>query len=334
MNYIGSKHKLSHFLLSNINEVLQGYGVCLADCVFTDLFSGTAAVGRLFKNYAKQIISNDKEFYSFVLAKHYIENTKPLKRAKMLIDELNHLPPLAGKIYQHYALGGGEGRQYFSDGNALKIDAMRTQIEHWHTTGETSLAEHYFLLTSLLEAADKIANTACVYGAFLKKLKKSAQQELILTAAPLILSPNPHYAYHTDAKEIIPRLQTDILYLDPPYNQREYGANYHILNSIALYDDFTPKGKTGLRDYNKSAWCKKSLALQSLEHVLKCTSARFVFLSYNDEGLLSLEEIKSLFSQYGTYHLKSQDYSRFKADSKRLQIKASTTEYLHAIKRG
>ncbi|WP_260320491.1 DNA adenine methylase [Helicobacter gastrocanis] len=101
----------------------------LADCIFADLFSGTAAVGRLFKNHAKQVLSNDKEFYSFVLAKHYIENTKPLKRAQTLIDALNNLPPLAGKIYQHYALGGGEGRLYFSDSNALKIDAMRTQID-------------------------------------------------------------------------------------------------------------------------------------------------------------------------------------------------------------
>ncbi|GMB95447.1 DNA adenine methylase [Helicobacter sp. NHP22-001] len=334
MNYIGSKQRLLGFLFKSVKHSLKSQGMDLKDCVFTDLFSGTAAVGRLFKNHAKQVISNDKEFYSFVLAKHYIENTKPLKRAQMLINELNHLPPLEGKIYQHYALGGGEGRQYFSDKNALKIDAMRSKIQEWHATGATSLAEHYFLLTSLLEAADKIANTACVYGAFLKKLKKSAQQELILTAAPLILSPNLHHAYHTDAKELISHLQTDILYLDPPYNQREYGANYHILNSIALYDDFTPKGKTGLRAYNKSAWCKKSLAYQSLEHVLQHSSARFVFLSYNDEGLLSLEEIKSLFSQYGTYHLKSQDHSRFKADSKRPQAKARTTEYLHMLIRG
>ncbi|BEG57439.1 hypothetical protein NHP21005_11270 [Helicobacter sp. NHP21005] len=101
-------------------------------------------MGRLFKNHAKQVISNDKEFYSFVLAKHYIENTKPLKRAQMLIDELNHLPPLAGKIYQHYALGGGEGRQYFSDHNALKIDAMRTQIDKWHTQGGDKFSRTLF----------------------------------------------------------------------------------------------------------------------------------------------------------------------------------------------
>ncbi|WP_120946206.1 DNA adenine methylase [Helicobacter labacensis] len=331
MNYIGSKRKLSNFLFHNIQEVLQSYRVDLAQCVFTDLFSGTAAVGRLFKNHAKQVLSNDKEFYSFVLAKHYIENTKPLKRAQFLLDKLNALPPLAGKIYQHYALGGGQGRQYFSDANALKIDAMRVQIAKWQEDQAISQAELYFLLASLLEATDKVANTASVYGAFLKRLKKSAQQTLFLTPAPLEPSPNPHYAYNADAKELIARLQTDILYLDPPYNQREYGANYHLLNSIALYDNFTPQGKTGLRSYEKSAWCKKSSVYQSLEHVLKNTNARFIFLSYNDEGLLSLDKIKTLFSQYGHYSLKSQIYNRFKADSKRLQAKESTMEYLHVL---
>ncbi|WP_104624757.1 DNA adenine methylase [Helicobacter felis] len=333
MNYIGSKRKLSNFLFSNIQEMLLNCGVSLCDCVFTDLFSGTAAVGRLFKNHVRQVISNDKEFYSFVLAKHYIQNTQPLERAQVLVDELNALPPTEGKIYQHYALGGGEGRQYFSNHNAGKIDSIRAQIATWQADNTISQAEFYFLLTSLLEAADRVANTASVYGAFLKRLKKSAQQELVLTPAPLELSQNSHYAYNKDAKELIARLHTDILYLDPPYNQREYGANYHLLNSIALYDDFIPQGKTGLRNYEKSAWCKKSSAYESLEYVIKHTRARFIFLSYNDEGLLSLEEIATLFSQYGHYNLKSHAYTRFKADSKRTQTKESTIEYLHALQK-
>ncbi len=331
VNYIGSKRKLSNFLFSNIQEVLQTCGVSLSDCIFTDLFSGTAAVGRLFKNHVKQVISNDKEFYSFALAKHYIENTQPLGRAQALVAELNHLPLIQGKIYQHYALGGGEGRQYFSDYNAMKIDAMRTQIVQWQAEHAINEAEYYFLLTSLLEASDKVANTASVYGAFLKYLKKSARQELCLTPAPLELSSNPHYAYNADAEEIIKCLHTDILYLDPPYNQREYGANYHLLNSIALYDDFTPQGKTGLRSYEKSTWCKKHLVYQSLEHVIKNTDARFIFLSYNDEGLLSLEEIAHLFGRCGCYRILSQDYTRFKADSKRMHTKESTIEYLHVL---
>ncbi|GLH58226.1 DNA adenine methylase [Helicobacter ailurogastricus] len=331
MNYIGSKQKLLGFLFASVQESLKARGVNLAECVFTDLFSGTAAVGRFFKGHVKQVLSNDKEFYSFVLAKHYIENTKPLKRAQMLVDKLNNLPPLAGKIYKHYALGGGEGRLYFSDTNALKIDAMRTQIQEWQSLGKISQAEYYFLLTSLLEVADKVANTACVYGAFLKKLKKSAQQDLILTPASLVPSHNTHHAYHTDAKEIITRLKTDILYLDPPYNQREYGANYHLLNSIALYDNFTPKGKTGLRRYEKSAWCKKSLAYQNLEYVLKHTTARFIFLSYNNEGLLRLEEVKTLFSQYGHYERLSQTHPRF---SNSPNTKKHTIEHLHVLCKG
>ncbi|WP_163555326.1 DNA adenine methylase [Helicobacter suis] len=331
MNYIGSKRRLSSFLLSSIEDTLKSHGVLLADCVFTDLFSGTATVGRLFKNHVKQVLSNDQEFYSFVLAKHYIENTKPLKRARELINTLNHLRPIKGKIYKHYALGGGEKRQYFSDTNAMKIDSMRTQIAQWQETRAINQAEFYFLLTSLLECADKVANTASIYGAFLKHLKKSAQQDLFLFPAALELSTNPHYAYHTDASKLIRQIKTDILYLDPPYNQREYGANYHVLNSIAIYDDFIPQGKTGLRIYQKSAWCKKYAAYKALEYVIKHTNARFIFLSYNNEGLLNLEEIKTLFSRHGNYSLKSQVYQRFKANCN--SQKEGTIEYLHGLEK-
>ena len=78
-----------------------------------------------------------------------------------------------------------------------------------------------------------------------------------------------HLAFNENANELIKKISGDILYLDPPYNHREYGANYHLLNTIALYDDFIPKGKTGLREYKKSAWCKKNSAQSALDDLLK-----------------------------------------------------------------
>ncbi|BEG57914.1 hypothetical protein NHP21005_16020 [Helicobacter sp. NHP21005] len=170
----------------------------------------------------------------------------------------------------------------------------------------------------------------CLWS-ILKEAQKERTARFDLDPRPFILSPNPHHAYHTDAKDIICQLQTDILYLDPPYNQREYGANYHILNSIALYDNFTPQGKTGLRAYDKSAWCKKSLAPQSLEHVIKHTHARFVFLSYNNEGLLDLRHIQEVMRRYGDYTLLSQEHPRFTSSP---NIKEHTTEYLHVLVKG
>ncbi|EAL4628377.1 modification methylase, partial [Campylobacter jejuni] len=299
-------------------------------------FAGTSAVGKKFKNKVEKVISNDKEFYSFVLAKNYIENTVKIKRSKELIKELNNIAkinPIKGKIYKHYSLGGGENRQYFSDFNAMKIDSMRIKISEWKYDNFINEKECYFLLASLLESADKVANTASVYGAFLKHLKPSAQKELILLPAEFECTHTKHLVFNENANDLIKKIKGDILYLDPPYNSREYGANYHVLNSIAMYDDFIPQGKTGLRAYEKSAWCKKNLVFDALEDLIKNADFKFIFLSYNDEGLLSLEQIRQIFEKYGKYDFKSQIYQRFKADSKRICQQNKTIEYLHILEK-
>ncbi|EAI0534435.1 MULTISPECIES: DNA adenine methylase [Campylobacter] len=336
MNYIGSKVKLLDFLFESINDILAKSDINLEQCTFIDLFAGTSAVGKKFKNKVEKVISNDKEFYSFVLAKNYIENTVKIKRSKELIKELNNIAkinPIKGKIYKHYSLGGGENRQYFSDFNAMKIDSMRIKISEWKYDNFINEKECYFLLASLLESADKVANTASVYGAFLKHLKPSAQKELILLPAEFECTHTKHLVFNENANDLIKKIKGDILYLDPPYNSREYGANYHVLNSIAMYDDFIPQGKTGLRAYEKSAWCKKNLVFDALEDLIKNANFKFIFLSYNDEGLLSLEQIRQIFEKYGKYDFKSQIYQRFKADSKRICQQNKTIEYLHILEK-
>lgn len=337
MNYIGSKYKLCDFLLNSIESTLKECRAKpLKQSVFCDMFAGTSAVGKLFKNKVKQMISNDREFYSFVLAKNYIQNSTELPRARELLQILNDedkTPLKEGRIYKYYALGGGENRQYFSDENAKKIDSIRTQIECWKNEDFINESEYFFLLASLLESADKVANTASVYGAFLKHLKTSAQKNLILNPANFEPSTNTHRVFTMDSNELIAQITGDILYLDPPYNAREYGANYHLLNSIALYDDFIPQGKTGLRKYEKSNWCKKAKVYDELESLIKNANFGFVFLSYNDEGLLSLEQIKEIFSKYGKYRVKSKSHQRFKADSKRVQKQEKTIEYLHILEK-
>ncbi|MGI0439524.1 DNA adenine methylase [Helicobacter himalayensis] len=337
MNYIGSKFKLLGFLQTSIESSLQiAHAKPLKDSIFCDIFAGTAAVGRLFKSKVKQIISNDREYYSFVLSKNYIENHQILPRAKELLGILNcaqQTPPTQGKIYKHYALGSGSVRQYFSDENAQKIDAVRFKITQWREEKFINDKEYYFLLASLLESADKVANTASVYGAFLKQVKKSALKPLILNPAEFECTKSKHLVFNEDANALITKIKGDILYLDPPYNAREYGANYHLLNTIALYDDFIPKGKTGLREYLKSPWCKRAKVANALEGLIKNANFEWIFLSYNDEGLLSLEEIKGIFEKYGRYSFATQKHQRFKADSSRIQKQDSTIEYLHILRK-
>lgn len=318
MNYIGSKFSLLPFLEENIKSIVDKP---LSECIFFDLFTGTTAVSKLFKNQVKKVIANDKEYYSYVLAKNYIGNCKAINKTKLFA--LNNIEPKKGFIYKHYA----KDRLYFSEENAMKIDAIRTHINDLYKQSN----EYFFLLASLLESADKVANTASVYGAYLKKLKKSAQKELVLTPAEFELSDNKHEVFNYEANKLIKEIRGDILYLDPPYNAREYGANYHLLNTIALYDDFKPMGKTGLREYTKSNWCKKDKVYNELETLIKNANFKFIFLSYNDEGLLSLNQIKEIFERYGKYELKSITYKRFKADNNRFNKRNETKEYLHVL---
>lgn len=328
MNYIGSKYKLLSFLEKNICNTVQD----VKSCVFCDLFAGTGAVGRYFKTKTKKIIANDIESYSYVLNRNYIGNHLPFHYEDKL-KQLNELLGVEGFIYKNYCLGSGSGRQYFSDENGKKIDAIRLKIEEWRTNKNISDDAYYFFLATLLESADKVANTASVYGAFLKKLKKSAQKVMILEPALFQINDHNHEVYQEDANSLISKIQGDILYLDPPYNERQYGANYHILNTIALYDNFEPKGKTGLRDYTRSAYCKRADVLKSFDKLIRDAKFKYIFLSYNNEGLMSAEDIKNTMNKYGQYTLATTDYQRFKADSSREYAADKTTEYLHILKK-
>ena len=331
MNYIGSKYKLSDFISSSVKSIV---GDDLSDKIFCDLFAGTGVVGRNFKKEVKKVISNDMEFYSYVLNKNYIENHEFLDN-EIYIKELNETNGEEGFIFNEYSENGKANRLYFSEHNGKKIDAIRTKIEFWKTEKKISSALYYFLLASLLESADKVANTASVYGAFLKKIKKTAQKELILEPAIFEINSHSHEVYNEDSNLLIKKIEGDILYLDPPYNAREYGANYHLLNTIAKYDNFTPKGKTGLRDYSKSAFCKKKEVEKSFDDLIKNANFKYIFLSYNNEGIMSSETIKKILSNYGKYDLLTTEYQRFRADKQenRNHKASSTTEYLHILEK-
>lgn len=332
MNYIGSKLKLcQHFLPETIKSVC---GTDLSQKIFCDIFAGTGIVGRTFKTSVKKVISNDIEYYSYILNKNYIENHRPLENAENLVSELNELSLCVdGFIYKNYCLGGNGERQYFSDENGKKIDSIRIKIEEWKNTGKINKSMYYFLLASLLESADKVANTASVYGAYLKNLKKSAQKQMILESADFELNDNEHEVFKSDANELITRISGDILYLDPPYNSRQYGSNYHILNTIAEYKPFVPKGKTGLREYTRSKYCSVSSVKEEFESLIRNANFKYIFLSYNNEGLMSVEDVRRIMRKYGRYDLAQTDYQRFKADSNRFNKAESTVEYLHILEK-
>lgn len=332
MNYIGSKQSLLNFIVDSITSVVGNN----TNKTFADLFAGTGAVSKKFRELGYRVISNDIQYYSFVLLKHYIENDSSVN--------LNHysylnfaieLPASLQKysfIYNNYCMGSGSNRNYFSDYNGKKCDAIRYEIENLHN--QITEKQYYGLLASLLESVDKCANTASVYAAFLKKIKKSAQKEFQFKTLPIINGPIGT-VYNMDANDLIKEISGDILYLDPPYNERQYCAYYHILETIARMDFPEIKGKTGVRDYSdqKSTWCSKKTAVESLEDLIKNANFKYIFLSYNNEGLISPEEIKNVFSKYGEYKLFTKEYKRFKADKteNRNHKTDVTIEYLHCL---
>lgn len=352
MNYIGSKLSLLEFLEESINKVVdKNRGI------FCDLFAGTGIVGRYFKKKGYKIIANDIQYYSYVLNRHYIANHKELEfknlesllpklkkiekstKKELVCEYLSSLGGNKGFIYKNYCAGGTKNkeiqRQYFSDENGMKCDAIRKKIEDWRGEKIVNEDEYFFLLASLIESIDKYANTASVYGAFLKQLKKSAQNIMILKPAKLIINDQEHQVYNEDINSLTKKIKGDIVYLDPPYNQRQYASNYHILETIAKYDNPKLKGKTGLREYSKqkSAYCSKNEVKKSFKDLILNIKAKYIFLSYNNEGLMSPQDVKEIMGLRGKYGFFTKEYNRFKADKDKNRDYAAnkTTEYLHYV---
>lgn len=332
LNYIGSKHSLIEFIEGTIDNVVDIKNT--NNKIFADLFAGTGIVGATFKSKGYKILSNDIQNYSYILNKHYLENNK-VDIAPHLLNYLNSLDGVDGFIYNNYCAGSGSGRNYFIDYNGRKCDAIRIKIEELYLKGEINGNQYYHLLASLINSIDKYANTASVYGAFLKHIKKSANRKFILELLPVIDGVRNNEVYNTPIEKLIYKLEGDILYLDPPYNARQYCSNYHILETVARYDTPKLKGKTGLRDCEKqkSKFCSKRMVKNEFTEVIKNAKFKYIFLSYNNEGLMTTETIKEIMQRYGKYNVYTKEYRRFKADKEtNRDYKANTTtEYLHCL---
>jgi len=332
MNYIGSKLTLLPFLEEVFRQVTDG-----SEKVFCDLFAGTGAVGRHFKSLGLQVIANDLQYYAYALNKAYLEihKTPDFTGLRALSPQdplafINELPGVAGFITHHYSPTGG--RMYYTEANAQKADAIRQAIEVWRSNGIITEQEYFYVLCSLLEAIDQVANTASVYGAYLKKFKASALRPLRLKPLELHNHVLGCRAQQKDANQLIAEIECDVLYLDPPYNHRQYGANYHVLETIAAYDNPSLRGLTGLRNYPKSDYCRSDAAQTAMEQLIRAARTTHILVSYNDEGVMSLTEIQKLLSLRGEPKLFQTPYNRFKADNGRAYKRDATIEYVHYVK--
>lgn len=359
LGYIGSKHSLINFIDEHINICINS-NIEWNNIIFIDLFSGTSTVGFNYRKKGCRVISNDIEYYSYVISKGYIEGDYT-ETMQDCIDVLNNIDISEyennGIITNYYTIDGkysdttSGNRNFFKTSNAIKVDMMRMKIEEWYIEEYINENEYYFLLASLIETLDSLANTIGVYGAFLKdKIKSSASKDIILTP---IHNETQHNKFNRVYNKDVLKLEKNdiiinnenvdkyILYADPPYNQRQYSSNYHILNVIAHYniDKFPIRQDTTaglLVDKNISDYCKKRDVVNAFEILLKNIQkwnlpSNF-YMSYNDEGLMSLDIIKNLMNKYGkNYNIYKKIYTRYKCNNNK-QKQKNTLEYLHYIK--
>jgi len=353
MRYIGSKKRLLPF----IHETLLKYDI--SGHTFCDLFAGTATVGHYFKQWGFQIISCDLLYLSYIMqqvklnihhmpsfervAQHLDLKSKPQETyAQEIIDYLNQVAGFKGFIYRHYAPGGTAQepvvRKYYTDENAQKIDAIRQLLEAWKYLNIINTPELHILLYALLNAASLYANTTATMTSFLKSWDHKALKPLKLILPQLTPSAFSHQVYCQDSVALVDTLNpVDILYLDPPYTGKQYAASYHLLETLARYDDPQVHGISGKRTSHAldSALSRKVDALNALEHIVQSRCYRHLLLSYSSESLISHERLMAMLSQYGEVAVRScalRRYNSMAHDDPRNNPKTYVKERLYYLK--
>jgi len=333
MRFIGNKEKLLDNIFESIPTNYKKGGT------FCDFFSGTSNVGRFFKKKGYKVISADLLNFSYVLQKAYIENNSEpkfrnllhyLKLSKkdylfspydLVIRHLNSVNGIKGFIYKNYTTEGTVNgkyiRKYFTPENGKKIDAIRTVINDWKKANLISDNEYHILLATLIESVPFFANISGVYAAFLKKYDPRALKTLSLKPITIYTGKLKNRVYNMNSMNLIHKLKVDILYIDPPYNNRQYAPNYHLLETIALYDNPVITGVTGMREYKqqKSEFCNRMTALAALDKIAREAKFKCLMLSYNSEGIMKANEILSVLNKHGTVSQININYPRYKSNS-------------------
>lgn len=335
MRYLGSKEQL----VEQIGRLLISKGLNNNhDLTFFDAFCGMGAVADAFKDLYN-IVINDT-----LLCAVTFTNSRLLSTI-CKFDNLGFNPIVflneskdkrEGFFYKNYSPGGSE-RMYFTSDNAARIDYFRWQIEEWKDKEVISQNEYIYLLGCLLESVSSVSNTAGVYGAFLKHWDSRALKAINFLATPAsIAEPLNIVRFNDKIENIIEDIDCDILYLDPPYTQNQYGTQYHLLETLILNDQPTLSKITGSRPTSplRSDWSKMYHCHILFEKVIAKTKAKHIIMSYNNDGFMSKDYIDSILKRYGieeTYECQIIDYKKY--NNTKCQGKEGHVEYLFYIEK-
>ncbi len=333
ITYIGNKRRLLPFLYKAFLEIRKKTGK--EKLIILDGFAGSGSSARLLKTFASELHVNDLEDYSETVNKAYLSNTSEIDLEKLntYIDWLNKnklklKSKKIGFIEKHYApkndndIKEGE-RVFYTNVNAKIIDNVRNLIDE--------IPEPYksFCLASLIVKASVHNNTSGVFKGFHKKngighfggqgenALQRIKKEISLDMPIFSDFECSVHVHKRDTNELVKDKKLpffDLVYYDPPYNQHPYGSNYFMLNII---NEGKPReiqnGVSGIsKEWNKSAYNKRKIAEEAMENLLENTRARFIAISYNNEGIIPIDNFKSILSKHGKWTLVDQDYNTYR----------------------
>lgn len=303
MRYIGSKVATLPWLSRTVAErAPNATSIC-------DPFAGTCTVARHFKSLGMHVVTGDVLQLSHVLQVATIgcDAAPPFKgldhagvvpggaeaTSTRVLAHLEALPGVEGYVHTEFSPAGATGRLFFTPENAARIDAIRAEVAAWEAALLIDPTEAAVLRASLIEAADRVANTAGTYYAHLKSFCRKAQLPLRLRLPPTTRAGSSGGCHRADAQDVVEVSRTDILYLDPPYNERNYAGYYHLPETLARGDAPTARGRSGAPAPRvaQSDFYRTTRAGHALAAICSKARARYIIVHYTTEGTIPHDTI-------------------------------------------
>lgn len=334
--YIGSKARVVDTIIDRIGSPDGG--------MFIDAFSGTGAVAEAASRAGWKVHVNDHLSSSAIMSFARLVSKADVSFSGLggytsAVEVMNSLKPQRGFIWREYSPGSLQhcsvSRMYFTEGNAQKIDAIRSQIREWRSREDINQSEERILIADLMRAANRVANTAGTYGCFLSKWQRQSLDSLVLEPAPLRKCA-PRASMSAVDVAAVHCSPEDTVYLDPPYTKRQYAAYYHILETIALGDEPEVDGVCGIRPWREKAsdFCYKTRAAKAIETLIDALPARRIFLSYSTEGHVPITVLSEALSNLGVVKLhRLQNIGRYRPNRAASEAASDVGEVLFYIEK-
>lgn len=324
--YIGCKTKLLDDIYSSVIDL--GY---TSKNSFADLFAGTGVVGGYFASKGFHILLNDTLYSNYVIYQaFYGKEILNIDKLKAIIDEFNAIE--GNELSDNY-FSTIYGEKYYSKNDAKKIGYIRDTIENIKIS--LNFREYCYLVTSLLYASDKTANTVGHFESFLKTSAKD--KGILMQMLQIDENVYPAEIYNLDANKLAKIINYDIVYIDPPYNARQYINFYHVLENLARWNkptEFEGVSMKFKRNELKSGYCRNR-APELFEDLILSLKCKLIVVSYNNtynaksissNNMISESQIFNILEKKGRVTRQAIDYSAFNTGKTKLN---NHKEYLY-----